>query len=222
MPVSNPWVVVVARVGDGAKSRLGQVLDPAQRQALARAMLADVLAVCTSVDALDGVLAVLDTPEARTLACSLGVRAIHDPGGDMNAAAGAGLAAAQACGAQTAIVLPGDIPLLTVSDLEALVAAAADAPYTVVIGASRDGLGTNALLLRPPDVIRPSFGPPSVERHVRLGDQAHAATHVLPHLGLAHDVDTPRDLSALADLSVGAHTARFLMGLPAARSLSRI
>src|SRR5207248_902325 len=113
MAVSNPWAVVVTRVGDGTKSRLSQVLDPVQRRELTLTMLADVLAVCASHSALDGTIAVVDTLEARTLARGFGAQAIADPGGDMNAAALAGLAAARACGAETAIVLPGDIPLVS-------------------------------------------------------------------------------------------------------------
>jgi 2-phospho-L-lactate guanylyltransferase len=137
--------VVVARVGDGAKSRLAHVLDPAQRHELAMSMLADVLAVCTSRAApLEGVIAVLDTPEARAVARGFGAEAIADEGGDMNRAVRIGIAAVQACGAETAIVVPGDIPLLSVTDLRALVATVAETPRAVLVGASRDGQGTNA------------------------------------------------------------------------------
>jgi 2-phospho-L-lactate guanylyltransferase len=210
------WAVVIARVGNGAKSRLAGVLDVGQRHELALAMLNDVLDVCTSPEApLDGTIAVANQPIAiRTSR----VLTIQDAGCDMNLAALIGLQAAHRYGATTAIVLPGDIPLLSAKDLQLLVATAAHHARAVVVGASRDRQGTNALLLRPPDAIVPAFGPPSVERHVRLGDSAGATTHVLHNLGLALDVDTPPDLAALADLPVGARTAEFLV----AATLSRI
>jgi 2-phospho-L-lactate guanylyltransferase len=208
------WAVVVSRVGRGAKSRLASVLDPDRRQDLATAMLADVLGVCTSpAAALDGVVAVVDDPGAAMLADRRGALAIPDAGGDMNRAAAAGVRAAQSHGATTVIVLPGDIPLISPSDLHALLTAAADAPCAVVVGASRDGQGTNALLLRPPGAIAPAFGPPSVERHVRLAEAAGALTCVLTNLGLALDIDTPSDLAVLLaflDLPVGPATAGFL------------
>jgi 2-phospho-L-lactate guanylyltransferase len=205
------WAVVVARVGPRAKSRLAVALEVDQRRQLALAMLADVLDVCTSISApLSGVVAVVDDPVARGLAERNGAVVVTDGGGDMNAAVSLGLCAALARGAQTAIVLPADIPLLSTSDLRVLLETAADAPRSVVIGASRDGQGTNALLLRPPDVIRPAFGPPSVERHAQLGQHAAAATTIISNLGLALDVDTPQDLAALADLAVGPHTAAAL------------
>jgi len=137
--------------------------------------------------------------------------AIDPEPGDMNNAVRLGLAAARQHGALTAIVLPADIPLVSRDDLVSLVAAAGHAPRAVIVGASRDGQGTNALLLRPPDIIAPAFGPPSVERHLRLGQAAGAVTRVESNLGLALDVDTPADLAVLADLPVGPRTAALLV-----------
>jgi 2-phospho-L-lactate guanylyltransferase len=209
--MSTVWTVIVARVGPRAKSRLASALEPDQRRELALAMLADVLDVCLGRESpLAGVIAVVDDPAARELAERQGALTVSDDGGDMNAAVALGLRAASASGARTAIVLPGDIPLLSAADLHALLQAAAHAPRAVVIGASRDGQGTNALLLRPLDVIAPTFGPPSVERHTRLAHSAGAATQVIHDLGLALDVDTPPDLAALEDLPVGPNTANWL------------
>jgi 2-phospho-L-lactate guanylyltransferase len=191
------WAVVVARVAHGAKSRLAPVLQPDQRRSLALSMLADVLRVCATT--LDGVVAVVDDDVARLEAERLGAIVLDDfDPGDMNRAVRRGLRMASLEGARTAIVLPGDIPLLSARDLEQLLAAADEQLRAVVIGASRDGLGTNALLLRPPDVIAPAFGPPSVERHVDLGLRAGAFTRVVSGLDLALDVDTPADLATLA------------------------
>lgn len=174
------------------------------------AMLEDVLNVCTSSAApLDGVIAVVDTTEAELVARSYGAEPVADGGVDMNEAALSGLCAAKHHGADTVIVLPGDVPLLTVADLRTLIAEST-APRSVVIGASWDGTGTNALLLRPPDVIAPAFGPPSVDRHARLGQAAGASVQVLTRLGLALDIDTPADLATSADLPVGPRTATFL------------
>jgi 2-phospho-L-lactate guanylyltransferase len=205
------WAVVVARVGHGAKSRLAGVLDADQRRLLALAMLDDVLHVCTAPAAqFHGTVAVVDDPAAMRVAECRGALAVLDSGRDMNHAASVGVHTAQRLGATTVLVLPGDIPLVSPADLNALLAAAADAARTVVVGASRDGEGTNALLLRPPEVIAPAFGPPSVGRHLHLAERAGAITRVMPNLGLALDVDTPADLAALADLPVGPATAGFL------------
>jgi 2-phospho-L-lactate guanylyltransferase len=212
MPEAGVWAVIVARVANGAKSRLAGTLDVDQRRDLALAMLTDVLGVCAQArHVLFGCVAVVDDAAARRVAERAGAVVVEDPTpGDMNAAVRHGLETVRQHAAETAIVLPGDIPLLSVADLAALIAATEGARRAVVIGASRDGQGTNALLLRPADVITPVFGPPSVDRHVRAGLAAGAVTRVQAGLGLALDVDTPADLAALADLPVGTHTARLV------------
>jgi 2-phospho-L-lactate guanylyltransferase len=205
------WAVIVARVANGAKSRLASTLDVCQRRELALAMLSDVLEVCARAPRLAGVVAVVDELAARRVVERLGAIAVEDAHPrNMNAAVRLGLQTASDLGARTAIVLPGDVPLVTADDLAALLAAAREAPRAVVVGASRDRRGTNALLLRPPDVIAPAFGPPSVDRHVGLAIQANAFADVVCGLGLALDVDTPADLATIADLPVGPHTAALL------------
>jgi 2-phospho-L-lactate guanylyltransferase len=206
--------VVVARVGEGAKSRLSSVLGPADRRQLALAMLADTLRTCAQARRLlHSIVAVVDDPVAARLADTMGATTVADPrAGDMNAAAEAGIRAARAAGATTAIILPGDIPLLSKRDLERLLGTAAGAERVLVVAASHDGVGTNALLLRPPDLIDPSFGPPSVARHLRLGKAAAALTYLRCDLDLALDIDTPADLAVLADRPVGSATAAALSG----------
>src|SRR5207248_2828278 len=159
---------------------------------LVTAMLRDVLAGCAASPDLDGVIAVLDSEIARHIG---GVTVVADPG-EMNAAACAGIEEACQRGASSVLVLPADIPLISANDLRRITTATT-AARAVVVGASRDGEGTNALLLRPPDAIRPSFGPPSLARHLALGAHADCETTVLADLDLALDVDTPEDLALL-------------------------
>ncbi len=214
------WIVVVARVGAPAKSRLANTLSPTGRRTLALAMLADVVAVCHQAHgSISGTLAVVDEPSARAAAVRGGALSIADPGtGDMNAAVAAGIQGVRAHAAGAVLVLPGDVPLISTDDIEAMLHAAGPAPRAVVVGASRDRQGTNALLLRPVDVIAPLFGQPSVGRHVQAGLAAGAHTVVRVGLGLALDVDTPDDLAALQAARPGAHTADALRSLLQNRS----
>ena len=61
----------------------------------------------------------------------------------------------------------------------------------------RHGIGTNALLLHPPDAMEPSFGEGSHARHLGNARAAgiHAETVQLPSLAL--DLDTPDDLAVV-------------------------
>jgi 2-phospho-L-lactate guanylyltransferase len=209
------WIVVVARVGTAAKSRLAGTLNADQRRQLTLAMLSDVVDVCAQARGpITGTVAVVDEPAARSVALLGGALAIADPGtGSMNAAVAAGVAAARQRGADTVLIVPGDVPLISANDLQALLDAAGQAQRAVIVGSSRDGQGTNALLLRPPDVIAPSFGPPSVGRHVRAGLSAGAHTMVRSGLGLSLDVDTSDDLATLQAARPGAHTSAALASL---------
>ena len=195
------WAVVVARTGPSAKSRLAALLTPEQRAGLALAMLDDLLTACGGAG-LDGVVAVVDSPAGRALARERGALVEADGGADMNAAVLAGLGRATAGGAGAAIVLPGDLPCARAEDLAALAASPA-AGRSVAIATDHAGTGTNALLLRPPDAIGPSFGVGSAARHRALAAAAGAAVLTVERDRLARDVDTVEDLAALARLGVG-------------------
>jgi 2-phospho-L-lactate guanylyltransferase len=193
------WAVVVARTGPTAKSRLGPVLDSGQRIGLARAMLADVVAACRRAQ-LRGPVVVTEAEATRRRLAGEGLPAAADDGTDMNLAVRTGIAAARAAGAGAVVVLPGDVPLVSPADLQRLAACATRDPREApVVGVATDqvGQGTNALALRPPDVIAPGFGPRSARRHLALARRAGVAACLVRLPTLAFDVDTPDDLARL-------------------------
>jgi 2-phospho-L-lactate guanylyltransferase len=185
--------VVVARTGMTAKRRLSGELSPPERAQLALVMLDRVLTACDQAQ-LDGVILVTDTPAGAQLGARHGARTLADAGEDLNAAVLAGLEAAAGAGADTVVVLPGDVPLVAPSDIRALVEAVGQAPRALAVAPDRAGIGTNALLLRPPLLIQPAFGPGSCRRHIEAGQAAGAVTVEVHRTGLAVDIDTPADL----------------------------
>jgi 2-phospho-L-lactate guanylyltransferase len=193
------WAVVVARTGPTAKSRLGAVLSPGQRVGLARAMLADVVAACRRAE-LRGPVVVTEGEATRLRLAGEGLQAAADDGTDMNLAVRTGIRVARAAGAGAVVVLPGDVPLVSAADLQELAACATRGPRgEPVVGVATDlgGQGTNALALRPPDVIAPGFGPRSARRHLDLARRAGVAACLVRLPTLAFDVDTPDDLARL-------------------------
>jgi 2-phospho-L-lactate guanylyltransferase len=201
--VEHTWAVVVARTGLSAKTRLAEALPrPADRARLARAMLADVLAACGAAG-LDGTLVVTDTGAGWATAWNAGARPLLDPQAGLNAAVGSGLAAAARLGARTALVLPGDVPLVRASDLREIVAAATDRARALVVVPDHTGEGTNALVVRPPDLVRPAFGPNSAAAH--LAQFADAVRYPCERLAL--DIDTPDQLARLIEANTGDASA---------------
>jgi len=198
-------VIPVKRLGR-ALGRLATSMSPAERRALQIAMLEDVLGACRAARRLDGTLVVTEDPEAATLAERLGARTISDhmPPRGMNAAVRIGLEAVGNEGAEAALVLVSDLPLADGPSID-MVVAAAPVPPGIVIAPSRDGTGTNALLLRPPGIVPPRLGTRSRERHIEEASRAGAAVTEVesPRLGL--DVDIAADLGALARAPEPSH-----------------
>lgn len=197
------WAVVVGRTGDDAKSRLAGVLPAAMRSALAVAMLRDVLSAAQGAE-LKVMAVIVPRLEAA------GVVAVPDPGDGLNAAVSAGVRAAVAAGAGTVLVLPGDVPLIDKEDVNALIEAA-EGPRAVVVATDRHGSGTNALVLRPADVIAPAFGTDSAERHAAADANTFVRRLIRPRVAL--DVDTPEDLRELMRRDPRGETAAVLRQL---------
>jgi 2-phospho-L-lactate/phosphoenolpyruvate guanylyltransferase len=83
-----------------------------------------------------------------------------------------------------------------------------------VIVPDRHGTGTNALLLSPPQVIAPAFGPGSRERHERLAAEAGVRCVVDEVRSLVLDVDTAEDLDAVREaLGEGVGNAAHTRGM---------
>ena len=87
----------------------------------------------------------------------------------------------KAAGMDAALVLPGDIPLLRAGDVESVLQAApagSAVPFAVMVP-SHDRMGTNALLLAPPDVLRLRFGHDSFRYHLNEAAARGAAVKVV-------------------------------------------
>ena len=81
-------------------------------------------------------------------------------------AALSGLARASALGYDSALLIPGDTPLIDPLEIDSLVSNTALADVDVVIVPDRHGTGTNALVMDPGGTFQPQFGPDSLQRHV--------------------------------------------------------
>jgi 2-phospho-L-lactate guanylyltransferase len=186
-------VVVPVRSFEGAKSRLGEALDAEERRELVARLLRRIVHAALATPAVAEVLVVSPDPDLLAYAATVGARPVHQRSSGLNPA----LREARAAAAPRAVrllVLPGDVVAVSPTAIEALLAAGDDAGTpSVVVAPDRHGLGTNALLLDPPDVIEPAFGATSRADHRRLAAAAGAAyVEVEGTLGL--DVDTPDDL----------------------------
>jgi 2-phospho-L-lactate guanylyltransferase len=183
-----------------AKQRLAAGVGAPERATLAAAMVGDVLAALQAVAGLDGIVVVTAEPRAADAAREAGAGVVPDPAEEGHSeAALLGVTEAERRGATRVLLVPGDCPALDPAEVGTLLArdAAGRAGRRVVIVSDRHGAGTNALLLTPPRVMAPSFGPGSLARHAGRADGAGAEVRVAALRSLELDVDTPGDLVAL-------------------------
>ncbi|PJF38019.1 MAG: hypothetical protein CUN55_19135, partial [Phototrophicales bacterium] len=91
------------------------------------------------------------------------------------------------------LILPADLPFVTVEDIENMIKLGPFAP-AVVIAPDRDRDGTNGLFIRPPGLIEYAYGPGSFQRHVALAKEAGAIVREYQSEHMQFDVDLPEHL----------------------------
>jgi len=206
-------ILPVKRFG-AAKQRLATGVSRERRATIVAAMLEDVLEAIGATHLVERTIVVTSEPRAVELATAAGCEIVADPEeGGHSGAALAGMARARELGAECALLLPGDCPLLDPRELERLLTGLPGS-YAAIVP-DRHGTGTNALALAPPDAIAPAFGEGSCARHVAAAREAGVPHSVEELPSLALDLDTPADIVALtraveADRSRARRTAKAL------------
>lgn len=136
---------------------------------------------------------------ASSLAAEYGFEIIPDR--DNPGETGAIEMATRACverGIGETLVIPADIPLLQVWELEEVLRSAP--PHGSVLVPAGDGRGTNAALRRPADLFPLRFGNDSFKPHLAAAQATNKPCSVLQLPGIAVDVDNPADLLKLISL----------------------
>ncbi|HYM84250.1 MAG TPA: 2-phospho-L-lactate guanylyltransferase [Candidatus Dormibacteraeota bacterium] len=203
----RPLVAIVpVRALEGAKSRLGEVLDAEERRDLVIELLERTIRAALEASIVDRVIVVSEDPDALAIAARAGARTLRDDGGGLNGSLALARAAARSDGAGSVLVLPGDLPSIAPGAIAAIASAAAQPPVVVLV-TDRHHRGTNALLLSPPDVIPFAFGGDSRAAHAALAAGA-GATYVELEGPLSLDLDTPDDLLLFDELGWPADRIR--------------
>jgi 2-phospho-L-lactate/phosphoenolpyruvate guanylyltransferase len=194
-----------------AKQRLASVLDSAERRKLAEAMLEDVLEALRSWAQRPPVVVVTNAPTVRRLARSLSFEVIEDTMNEGETAAIAfGTRVCEERGAPYTLVIPGDIPLVEPSELQAIVVAAPDGPGGSVLVPATDERGTNAALRKPAGLFPLAFGEYSFQPHLRAARATGKPCVVLRLPGVELDIDTPADLALLIAAETRTRTQKLL------------
>ena len=194
-----------------AKQRLASILTPAERFALAQAMLADTLRAVRGVQQAEKIFVVTNYTPAMQAARENGWEILPE---EQQISESVSVdAASRQCeesGITAVLRLPLDLPLVTSSDIDELLVAECVAPGVVMVP-SRDGTGTNAILRKPPTLFPSHFGSGSFAKHCAEAIRTGAQIVRRRNVRLEMDVDDESDLRVLIqhDL-VGTRTGAWL------------
>ena len=191
------WVVVLIKDFDEAKQRLRPALGAKSRRALARrnAQLA-----VQAAGAGDHVLVVAGADEVAEMAAVWGAEVVLEPREEgQNVAADRGIQRAVDGGADAVLLLSSDLPLVTEAAVRQLLDSAAKLgpPVAVAVPALGRG-GTNALYVRPPQLLGMHFGDDSLARFREEARAKGVSFAVHRSEALALDIDEPADLARLS------------------------
>jgi 2-phospho-L-lactate/phosphoenolpyruvate guanylyltransferase len=199
-----------------AKQRLSAILGSAQREALAEAMFRDVLRQVLGARGLVETVVVTGDNHVTKIAESLGAGVLRESAetGETDAVDFARTSLKNA-GSEAVLIVPGDMPLVRSADIELVLGQlppGESAPFALLVP-SHDRLGTNALLLAPPDVITLRFGYDSFNYHLRQVSARGMPIRCFDNKRIALDIDEPQDLERfLASAEDETEALRLLRG----------
>lgn len=194
--------VIPVRGSSSAKTRLAPLFTEDERLALVWAMLRRLVSEIRKSGAVDHTLIVTRDPHAvaHNIEASDDVSVLHQQVAfdGLNGALDIGRVWAQDQGYDTMLVMPGDLPLIGEDDIRALI----DVDGSLVVAADRAEEGTNALRIDlhcwDATPFRFRMGPGSFAHHFAEAAEIGRRATPLFRVGIAHDLDSPRDWADLA------------------------
>ena len=216
-PEMNTTAVIPIKQLNDAKKRLADYLAPEQRKALCQVMFEDVLEAVTSCDRVDDVVVVTNDKSVAAIAGAYSARVIPEsdaPGLIAAVTHAAELLTAEGVGSM--VFLPGDVPLVSVDELEVVLDGFGmlDNPEFLIVPAEDLG-GSNCVACSPPNCIEFRFGIDSFRKHLRESESKGIETSIARLPGIGLDVDTPDDLAQLSEIlsqqDAQTHTFKFLV-----------
>ena len=198
-PPEHPHIVAIVPVGsiDGAKSRLGEVLDAEERRDLALSLAERTIRATVTTPGIDETFVVTPDDEVRDLALRVGARPLRQRSRGLNDGLREARDEAIAAGAR-AVLDPADRHARRSARIcwrrSSSIADEGDGPLVAIVP-DRHGRGTNALLLRAARTSSSSASAATASAaHVAAARGGRRAGRVELDGPLTLDIDTPDDL----------------------------
>jgi 2-phospho-L-lactate guanylyltransferase len=187
------FVIIPVKPFDRSKTRLAPLLAVDERVQLSRSLLLRTINLARQVGQ---VVVISRDRRVRQVAKQAGAWALVEAGETLNGAIRQARQWVMANGGETCLILPGDLPRLSLSNLIEIVNLGQTGPSLVIAPCHRQE-GTNALLLRPPDLIEVAFGENSFYKHLQAARSAGLEPVIYHSPTVAFDLDWPEDWEKL-------------------------
>ena len=194
------WAIVPVKPLRRGKSRLSAVLSEDERTALNQQLLTNTIRTLSTVNRIDKIMVVSRDPSALTLARDFGARTVLESGNpELNTALRRAAMVAKTHKANEILIIPADLPLITLEEIERFLSRAGDPPE-VIICPDRRKDGTNMLYLNPAGLIQFHYGSGSFQKHLVEANNSGARIEIVESELLGLDLDIPEDLELLQQL----------------------
>jgi 2-phospho-L-lactate guanylyltransferase len=175
-----------------AKSRLAPSFTQQQRERLVLDMLHHVLCILLDSELFEKVSVVSSDKQVLERAYLWGAQAVVEEYHGHNQALYAAALREMSEGVRTLLTISADLPLLTTQEIRCFFEQSLQ--HDVVLAPSRDGTGTNAIIVHPPLAVPYVFGQGSLQNYIEAAKQKHLSYSKFNSIGLALDIDTIDDL----------------------------
>jgi 2-phospho-L-lactate/phosphoenolpyruvate guanylyltransferase len=182
-----------------AKSRLSSTFTQHQRERLVLDMLHHVLSVLLDSELFEKVSVVSSDKHVLEKAYLWGAQAVVEEYHGHNQALHAAALREKSEGVTTLLTISADLPLLTTQEIRCFYEQSLQ--HDVVLAPSRDGTGTNAIMVHPPLAVPYVFGTASLQSYIEAAKQKHLSYSKFHSIGLALDIDTIDDLDEVEILN---------------------
>jgi 2-phospho-L-lactate guanylyltransferase len=200
--------VVIPVKGENPKGRLSPILNPGQRRQLQVAMLEDTLQTLIKAKMIGNTFVVSSDSQILEFAKRFGAGSIAEPrDAGVSSAVHRGLQATTSY--ERRMIIPADLPLLTVEDLKVGPMLAREGAQ-VVISPSESFDGTNMLLLTRGVGLPLHYDDDSFRKHFASASALGLRVAVYYSRGTGFDIDRPTDLHRFFKYNKRGSTLTFL------------
>lgn len=206
--------VIVPVKGKDPKRRLSALLSPAQRRQLQVAMLEDTLQTLIKARMVSHTVVVSSDQETLRFIERFGALPLHEPA-DSGVSSAVRRGLEETAAYDRRMVIPADLPLLSVEDLKAAPMLGREGAQ-VVLSPSEGFDGTNLLLLAGGASLPLHYDDDSFRKHFADATARGLRVAVYYSRGVAFDIDRPSDVHRFFRYSKRGSTLTFL-----ARTLRR-